>query len=236
MWANKIVARLASGEAPADDCGLVLVCSWPMPQEVLQAYEHLRDELRDVMPDGAYIYPASTLHCTVTTLRAFTAGPMDAELRETMRSLWMPVLNAARAMEEWPSVPFKLRINHPTLEGAAGIFRYDDLDGAVESMRSCLRKAIEAAGGKAAEGMDWSEAKALPGTPDGQIAPQIPNIVHSTVLRWSSEPPDQAAAKESFAKVAEKWTPLDIEVGRATAVFEDHPYMHLGTDGEKNIW
>lgn len=235
-WANPVVARLAVGEgAAADLCGMVLVCSWPMPPDVLQAYERFRADLAAAMPSEAYVYPGSTLHCTVMTLRAFTAGPMDEAVRRTMRGLWSPVLRAARAMEAWPAGPFSLRLGPPTLEGAAGIFRYEDVDGAVGRMRGCLREAVRAAGGCAAEGLDWSQAMPLPGTPEGQIAPQVPNIVHSTVLRWIAEPPDREAAKVAFDGVAKSWQPVNITVPRVTAVWEDVPYMHIPLD-ETHVW
>mmetsp|Transcript_78179 Transcript_78179/g.252771 ORF Transcript_78179/g.252771 Transcript_78179/m.252771 type:complete len:287 (+) Transcript_78179:2977-3837(+) len=235
-WGNPLVAKLAVGEASQDDlCGFVVVCSWPMPEEVLAAYERFRSELTAALPDEAYVYPGTTLHCTVMTLRAFTAGPMDSELRESLRWLWEPVLASARAMEAWPVGTFTLRIGRPTLEGSAGIFRYEDVDGAIAQMRDCLRSAIDVAGGRAAEGMDWSQAMPLSGTPEGQPAPQIPNIVHSTTLRWCGEPADRDTAKEAFDRVAETWVPMQIKVSRATAVFEDTPYMHISAD-DSHIW
>ena len=39
------------------------------------------------------------------------------------------MLAAARASAEWPSADFKLVMGTPTLEGAAGIFRFEDCDG-----------------------------------------------------------------------------------------------------------
>jgi hypothetical protein len=107
------------------------------------------------------------------------------------------VLNAARAMPEWPTGQFKLRLNAPTLEGAAGIVKYEEIGGTshIEAMRKCVREAIKAAGGVSAEGSaDRSSARALPGAPKGEPAPHIPNIVHSTVLRWAAEPTEDECA------------------------------------------
>mmetsp|Transcript_107585 Transcript_107585/g.321719 ORF Transcript_107585/g.321719 Transcript_107585/m.321719 type:complete len:247 (-) Transcript_107585:75-815(-) len=237
-WANATVARLAAGDTCAGDfCGLVVICSWPMPEHVLDQYKAFKAELARVMPSEAYIYPASTLHCTVITLRAFTAGPMDAGSRAAMQAAWAPVLARARASEAWPRGRFRLRMTAPTLEGSAGIFRYEDADGAVERMRACLREAIIDAGGLAAEGGgDRSSARPLPGTPDDGPAPHMPDIVHSTVLRWRAEPQDRSAAAEAFARAAETWVPVDVEVPCARAVVEDTPYMHIPNDAAHVWW
>lgn len=229
-WANTTVARLAAGDLCGTDwCGGVLICSWPMPAEVLSAYDAFAARLKAEMPSAAYIYPASTLHCTVLTLRAFTGGPLDEAARKQLIDVWTPVLAAARASPGWPTDDFKLVMGRPTLEGAAGIFRYEDSDGAIGKMRECLHAAITAAGGVAAVGSgDRSQAKPLPGGPAGEHpAPHLPDIVHSTAVRWAAEPDDRAAALASFERAAAAWQPLEIRVRGARAVLESTPYMHM---------
>ena len=69
-WGNPVVKRLADGDAMSNDFhGMVLVCSWPMPAAVQKQYDAFRKELSGALPDEAYVYPTSTLHCTVCTLR-----------------------------------------------------------------------------------------------------------------------------------------------------------------------
>eukprot|EP00310_Coccolithus_braarudii_P017716 CAMPEP_0183360914 /NCGR_PEP_ID=MMETSP0164_2-20130417/56146_1 /TAXON_ID=221442 /ORGANISM="Coccolithus pelagicus ssp braarudi, Strain PLY182g" /LENGTH=67 /DNA_ID=CAMNT_0025535361 /DNA_START=13 /DNA_END=213 /DNA_ORIENTATION=+ len=64
-WANPIVARIAKGDYCAGEfCGLVLNCSWPMPDDVLTAADALCATLRKALPECAYLYPPTTLHCT----------------------------------------------------------------------------------------------------------------------------------------------------------------------------
>ncbi|CAJ1335371.1 unnamed protein product [Effrenium voratum] len=179
----------------------------------------------------AYIYPAETLHCTICTLRAFTAGPLEPDAM----SRWRPVLDAARALPTWPQGAFRLKMGPPTLEGAAAIFRFED-DGAIAAMRSSLREAICSAGGVAAEGCDRSKAKPLPGTAEGDPPPHLPDIVHSTVLRWTAEPSesDLEAARAAFASTS--WEPLEVAVSTAKAVIEDIPYMHIPDDPAHTWW
>lgn len=150
-WLHPVVARLASGDrCEGEYCGLLLVCSWPMPpavrEQALAFAAALTAETQHAaqpLPAGAYVYPPSTLHCTVATLRPFTAGPLVGSRRDEELDRWRSVLTSARQDPDWPSGHFRLRMRQPTLEGAAGIFRYDDCDGAVVRMRAALRRAIE---------------------------------------------------------------------------------------------
>jgi hypothetical protein len=248
--ANPVVARLAAGElAELKDtyCGLLLICNWPAAAAVQTKYTQLRDALAAALPAAAYVYPLSTLHCTVCTLRAFPAGALDGVAREKAAGRWRPILDSAKASGAWPSAAFRLRITAPTLEGAAGILRYEDVDGAIEAMRGCLRAAIIEAGGLAAEGGgDRSRAKPPPGSPATDPAPHIPDIVHSTALRWSAEPTEAEleAAHAAFAQAAADWEPIElsIEPREVVAVFEDVPFMHIPVPGpvddagSSNVW
>ncbi|CAE7944604.1 unnamed protein product [Symbiodinium sp. KB8] len=236
-WANAHVARLAEKAPPEDICGLVVVCSWPMPQPVLEQYELFREKLAAAMPKEAYVYPGTTLHCTICTLRAFTSGRMESSEKQRSSESWSKILDAARRDPGWPTGPVALKMGRPTLEGSAGIFRYEDTAGTIAAMRKALRAAIIAAGGEPAEGGgDRSKAKPPSGTPEGEPAPHIPDIVHSTVLRWTAEPADRAAAQEAFAQVAESWEPVEIIATAPRAVFEDIPYMHIPDDAEHTWW
>lgn len=206
-----------------------------MPQEVLEQYEHLRAELTAAMPPQAYVYPAQTLHCTILTMRSFIGGPMSSAVLGDTLKRWEAVLTAARVSEKWPSGPFRIRLAPPSLEGSAGIFRGEDCDGAIAKMRECLQEAISAAGGSAAIGDDRSGGQALPGSHPSEPVPHVPNIVHSTALRWTSEPPDRAMAHEVFERVAAQWKPVEVTVPCARAVLEDVPYMHIPCD-DAHVW
>eukprot|EP00929_Paragymnodinium_shiwhaense_P082761 TRINITY_DN43775_c0_g1_i1.p1 TRINITY_DN43775_c0_g1~~TRINITY_DN43775_c0_g1_i1.p1 ORF type:complete len:246 (-),score=31.01 TRINITY_DN43775_c0_g1_i1:154-891(-) len=236
-WANPIIARLATGDRCSGEyCGLVVVSSWPMPHEVLEQYERWRDRLVEAMPPEAYVYPGSSLHSTVCTLRSFLAGPLADADRQDLRARWSDVLDKAAQNDSWPKDGFKLRIDKPRFEGSAGIFDIRDVDGAIARIRSCLQEAILAAGGKACSGADKAGGKPLPGGEGIHPAPHLPDIVHSTVLRWKAEPSsDRDAIKASFALVAESWEPLEVTVSSVRAVFEDAPYMHI-PDEPRQIW
>jgi hypothetical protein len=242
VWANPMITRLAVGDSydGEDICGLVMVCAWPMPSNVKDHVTELCRKLRDELPNEAYIYPTSTLHCTIATLRSFTHGPMNESEIKACVDLWKPVLDRARKSSCWPTKSIRLRMNTPTLEGSAGIFHFEDVDGTIGAIREALRCAIIEAGGlPVMGGGDRTLGKPIIGAPDGEIPPHIPDIVHSTLLRWKAEPDDRMAAAKAFDSVTRSWTPLEISVERVTAVFETVPYMHmLAEDGSSDefIW
>eukprot|EP00965_Chrysotila_dentata_P080665 2661478-Pleurochrysis_carterae.AAC.3 len=110
-WANPVVRRLAHAQAknsvmcaddqsssdPADEdkydvCGLLLICSWPMPEHIMAQASVFCTELRAALPDGAYVYPPSSLHCTISTLRPFSTGKKhsrDAALESRKKRLFL---------------------------------------------------------------------------------------------------------------------------------------------------
>ena len=56
-WADPMVARLAVGDMCAGDyCGLVIVCSWPMPEDVLARYEVFRAQVVQALPSAVFWY------------------------------------------------------------------------------------------------------------------------------------------------------------------------------------
>lgn len=230
-WADEIVTRLAAGEdLEGLYDGLLLITSWPMPHNVQSQYNAFRKQLISAMPPQAYVYPSSTLHCTIATLRPFKAGKLEEPAASDLRAKWVAVLEQARAMEGWPSSTFRLKMNKPTLEGSAAVFRYDDVDGAIGRMRDCLREAIKANGGIAAEGSgDRSKAKAIDGSPSGEVPPHLPDIVHSTVMRWSDEVADKATVQLKFKELAATWEPVEITACDAWAIQETVPFMHIRT-------
>jgi len=156
--------------------------------------------------------------------------------RIAAKERFLPVLRLAAARASFPRSPFRLRMGRPTLEDSAGILHYEDVDGAIARMRSCLRDAIAEFGGQAAEGSDRSNGKPLPGGDSGEMPSHLPDIIHSTILRWRSEPSDRARAREIFDRVAQSWEPIDITVHRCCAVFEEVPYMHMPSPGGLVWW
>ena len=156
-----------------------------------------------MLPPAAYIYPISTLYVTVLTIRTFAPEPWRPRTGRRCSA-------STRADPRWPRQPFKLRLRRPTFDGTTGIIRYADVDGTVVLARAALNTALSAAGAMASVG---GGDTGLAQPPDGvvgrerEVGPHIPNIVHSTVMRWAAPPPDVDAARAAFEGVAAGWEP-----------------------------
>ena len=69
------------------------------------------------------------------------------------------------------------------------------------------------------------------------VGPHLPNIVHSTVMRWAAPPgAGTDAARAAFEAVAAGWEPVVVAVPSIVAVVEDVPYMHVPADGTRVWW
>ena len=224
-WANADVARLAAGDPTNPCCGVLLVC-WPLG---------LPRAFAGVDP-GAYAMPAAHLHVTVATLRNYTAAdlPAGSPERASATAAWVAVLDRARAHPAWPRGPFRLGFDEPTFRGNCATLRVSDASGAIAAMREALGAAIADRGGRAVVGGEARDRGRPPrGAPTTDPAPHIPDICHSTILRWSAEPEDRAAARAAFARAAAKWeAPVAVDVARVAAVYEEAPFMH----GASEFW
>ena len=76
-WANDVVAKLAAGApADADTCGLLLICSWPMPEIVQAAYTAFAEKLRAALPPERVRLPGEH-----AALHDFHAAPVHGGTR-----------------------------------------------------------------------------------------------------------------------------------------------------------
>eukprot|EP00933_Yihiella_yeosuensis_P062818 TRINITY_DN65817_c0_g1_i1.p1 TRINITY_DN65817_c0_g1~~TRINITY_DN65817_c0_g1_i1.p1 ORF type:complete len:369 (+),score=32.58 TRINITY_DN65817_c0_g1_i1:259-1365(+) len=167
-WTDEDVVNLARRNH--EPClGLVVTALWPMPEEMVKLYDafavrlHLAAGKPDSPLKNIYVYPGSSLHCTVATLRAFKepkVGPPESggyrapvfeaaeQAREYVCSRWIPLLDRARQDSRWPNTKFRIRFNEPTFEGSAGIIRYQDIDGGFEAIRACIVDVIHSWSGR----------------------------------------------------------------------------------------
>lgn len=78
------------------------------------------------------------------------------------------------------------------------------------------------------------------GTPDLcslMDAVQVPDIIHSTVMRVASRPLDGRRTVEELTKLRDQWEPTTVKVEHISLVYEKHPYMHLNrTTGEAHTF
>ncbi|KJE93521.1 hypothetical protein CAOG_08767 [Capsaspora owczarzaki ATCC 30864] len=255
--------------------GLTLVALYPCPSELRSAYESFAAKLQAELPaerDGAVVYNASNLHCTIASVAVFMDNPwthQSAADRQRVVDKWIGTIT--RAVERARAAvrqsgqafgPIQLTIDRPRLSPAAGFFWESETGGTstISAIRRELADIIRSegvciappAGGLPSIPQDPSVLEAmragrrggghpLQGPPlpadaalvdltaDGQTA--IPNIIHSTFMRFRKAPertPGEIQA--DFERLADQWTPLTIPISQITLVLEDRPYMHIQHD------
>lgn len=234
-------AQVLADGAPSDVWGINLNLASPPPETLRVPYTTLAGRLEATLaPAGVYVYPFHCLHITVASLVPFSSNAVtDSAHRAALTAAWISALADTCTTENgFPDAPFELVYGRPTLERAAAIFRIDDTSGSVARIRACVRRAFDT----------HPALRALAG-PDGPLAAsdfRIPNIVHTSIMRFVRRPRgDEPVAamsddeiRAAFEAAAAAWEPVVVRVGRITIVREDVPYMHVdlgGADKEKEL-
>ena len=174
--------------------------------------------------------PPPALHVTVATLRLYTAEdlPAGSEARARATAAWIRVLDDARA--SWGTPDVSLTFHTPTFRGNCATLSVADADGAIAGLRAALGDAVAAHGGRAVVGAEPRDRGRPPaGLAPSDPAPHLPDICHSTILRWADEPDDREAAGRAFDAAAATFPPVTTRVPAVAAVFEEAPFMHQAT-------
>lgn len=189
IQADPVLSSLYLPTTPSQPVfGLVLTVLHPAPSFLESFYSTFRSRLQSLLrasdvPDTSYLlYPPESLHCTIATLRPFRK-PTPEHPENTIR-FWADMLERAAQMPDWPrasELTFAYLRDPKVFGNGVGVLLHDDWYGAIGAMRNCLREA-------------FAEQKGRNGTADfatddvdmGDV--KIPDIVHSTVLRWRASP------------------------------------------------
>ncbi|KAL7506141.1 hypothetical protein ACHAXN_003885 [Cyclotella atomus] len=247
--ADHLVTSLFTREA--DYFGLVLVAGWPPNQMMDQAYQQFLDEVRScfhksdlesaVGPPNVYLYPTQCLHVTIATLHHVHKKRPDLgkDYYYELTEKYVDLVKAASQCDAWPkctnqvdrdgsvqSPPqMKLQLELVQLGQKAGILLWNDKSGYINAMRDCLQKEA---------------------TQRGIQIDSIPNIIHSTFLRFAHEPIHSGSGEAIQQKFQ------SIVIPKANAMFsvtsqpdsyvwddslcklvcETMPYMHIPNDEE----
>mmetsp|Transcript_9072 Transcript_9072/g.18836 ORF Transcript_9072/g.18836 Transcript_9072/m.18836 type:complete len:311 (-) Transcript_9072:33-965(-) len=257
-----------------DYFGLVLVTNWPISPlsdmdgpytDFLEAIKSCfqkeditatpskeveKDSTGQVSLPPVYFYPTIHLHITLATFIPPTkiassnsvsnedgdnnteAGSLSSNnVREAKKAEVLKLLQSASELPGWPTEPLQMVVDSAQIGKRAGILLWKDLSGGVEAIRNCLRKASTEL--------------------DISTTPNIPGIIHSTFLRFSSIPQTPGAeVQEAFrSKIrgrlgtdffrsanANEPSPLILRANTARLVCESTPYMHISDDDEHVLW
>jgi len=181
-----------------------------------------REKDDDTIPN-VYLYPSTSLHVTVATLRPFFQPMGDEESKETLKLEWTDLVRAASLREDWPRKPLQLVIDSAQIGKKAGILLWNELTGGLDMMRVCLEAELE-----------HRQERLIRAGIDTKTF-RIPTIMHSTFLRFHQLPetPGQEIQQKFQKYVKDQISTLfpdPIIAVDAKVVCERIPYMHILED------
>jgi hypothetical protein len=192
--------------------GLNLACAWPFPEAAARSYRPLAERLATLDP-GVYVYPEWETHLTILTFLNFSRFQrIEPERLVQLQSLIQPVCELIRPLLAGPA--FKLVLGAPVLTRKAALFPISDPTGTIPRLRLSIRAAL--AGDKALE------AELIRG------GLNVPGIIHSTIMRFKSEPAHLAKFLEDFDALAASIEPFPMTIDELLLTTETKPYMREG--------
>ena len=226
--------------------GLTLVTAWPadgaLRKELLESYYRLcaLTELcfaeADVARRGdgtvppVYLYPFTALHVSVVVLHAFYKQPpgtvLSPERQAILQNAWSRVLQQAAALPDWPTQPLELVLDRAQLGPKAGILVWNETTGGLAQMRTCVQRICAQSGT-----VDELQRQGV--SVDTLI---VPNIIHTTFLRYSQTPRTPlATARQRFERtvvprLSQLFSRQPFRVPDARLICERAPYMHIPVD------
>jgi hypothetical protein len=183
----------------------------PKPISFAELYSRLTNQFNLCLTDdekhAVYIYPIAHLHITIAVLHSFKhAWPQSPEqcLMDGKKSF-------EKLKEIFQQKSIVLVLDKIELSPAAGYFQFQDVTNGIESLRQSIGQAY----------LSQSEQSKI----------QMPNIVHSTFLRFARKVDNPILFEEKFHRICNEIlvsTPrIRIDIDEICLAFEAHPYMHI---------
>jgi len=207
-----VVDALLAADPDGPVFGFNLACAYPFPAPAARHYRPIAERLAALDP-AVYVYPARETHVTIVTFVSFRLHErLGLERLAHLRSLINPVRDMIRPLLEGPA--FKLVLGPPVLTRKAAILPISDATGAIARIRQTVRTALAA-------------DKALH-TELVRGGLNAPDIVHSTIMRFKSEPRNLAKFLADFDEVAAAAEPFTLAIDELLLTTETKPYMRAG--------
>jgi hypothetical protein len=207
-----VVDALLATDPVAPVFGFNLACAWPFPAAAARFYRPLAEQLAALEP-AVYVYPEWETHVTILTFANFSLhNRPDSERRAQLQSL----LNRVRELlRPWLNGPaFELILGPPVLTRKAAILPISDASGAIARIRQTVTAALDADKGLHSELM--------------RAGLNVPGIIHSTIMRFKSQPRDLPKFLADFDQVAMTAKPFPLAIGELLLTTETKPYMRAG--------
>jgi hypothetical protein len=192
--------------------GFNLACAWPFPTAAVRFYQPIAERLAALDP-AVYVYPEWETHVTIMTFVNFSLHKRPEATRlAQLQSLINPVHELIRPLLKRPA--FELVLGPPVLTRKAAILPISDATDAIADIRQSIRTALAA-------------DKELHGELV-QSGLNVPGIIHSTIMRFKSEPRDLTKFLTNFDQAVAASEPFPLAIDELLLTTETKPYMRAG--------
>jgi hypothetical protein len=192
--------------------GFNLACAWPFPATAARFYCPLAERLAALGP-AVYVYPDCETHITILTFVNFSLHKNpDKERLARLQSLLAPVRALLQPL--LTRAAFELMLDQPILTRKAAILPISDPTGAIAEIRQTVRAALAADKGLHTELV--------------RAGLNVPGIIHSTIMRFKTEPRDLARFLTDFDQAAATAEPFPLQIDELLITTETKPYMRAG--------
>jgi hypothetical protein len=207
-----VVDALLAADPDRPVFGFNLACAYPFPAPAARFYRPIAERLAALDP-AVHVYPEWETHVTIVTFVSFYLhARVEPERLAQLQSLINPVRELIRPLLERPA--FKLVLGPPVLTRKAAILPISDATGAIARIRQTVRAALEA-------------DKALH-TELARGGLNVPGIIHSTIMRFKSNPRNLAKFLADFDEAAAPVEPFTLAIDELLLTTETKPYMRAG--------
>ncbi len=206
------VDALLASDPDAAVFGFNLACAWPFPAPAARTYGFLAERLAALDP-AVYVYPECETHVTILTFANFSLHHRPDPTRLVqLQSLLDPVRALLRPLLNGPA--FELILGPPVLTRKAAILPISDASGAIPRIRESVTATLAADKGLHSELM--------------RAGLNVPGIIHSTIMRFKSQPRDLPRFLADFDQVAATAKPFPLAIDELLLTTETKPYMRAG--------
>jgi len=181
----------------------------------------------------AHIYPFADLHVTIVSFRTLLdPAPADEERAEAIKFFCSNVVENATQKDDWPKgdIQLQLRPKDICLWKKNAVILWEETTGNLDAMRRCIKEEMDAHGGD----------------PPPGVSLFVPDIVHSTFLRFwkriDGREGSGSSDPETLKQLFEGSDLLDILPNKidvdsnAKLVCEDKPCMHIRSNDSHVLW
>ncbi|MBI4825206.1 MAG: hypothetical protein HY807_02105 [Nitrospirae bacterium] len=191
--------------------GLNIAFGWPLPSPLKESYEYLYRELLALGYD-IYVYPYHQTHVTVMTLVNFKKHQYPGEkVVEEIEKLVPDIIELLSrelsAGSESDIKTFKIDVGPPILFKSASILPIRNPDKTVYRLREKIALLMKDA---------------------FSLEVEVPQGVHSTILRFLKSPSDANVFIQKFESIAANTHMGEVTINELLLTSETKPYMRGG--------